>query len=165
MHESETVSDDNRRNFENDIDFARMANQWPEQIKKQRELEGRPCLTINKLPSFIRSVVNESRQSKPGVKVSPVDSGADVDTAEVISGLIRSIERDSSADVAYDTAIDQAVSGGFGFFRIGIDYAHEDSFDLVAKIERVPNSLMVHWDVSSTAFDAAIGIMRSSPTS
>ncbi len=155
LHESETVSDDNRRNFEEDIDFARMANQWPEQIKKQRELEGRPCLTINKLPAFIRSVVNESRQSKPGVKVSPVDSGADVDTAEVISGLIRSIERDSMADVAYDTAIDQAVSGGFGFFRISIDYAHEDSFDLVAKIERVPNSLMVHWDVSSTSFDAS----------
>jgi hypothetical protein len=155
LHESETVSDDNRRNFEEDIDFARMANQWQDKDRKQRELEGRPCLTINKLPAFIRSVVNESRQSKPGVKVSPVDSGADVDTAEVISGLIRSIERDSMADVAYDTAIDQAVSGGFGFFRISIDYAHEDSFDLVAKIERVPNSLMVHWDVSSTSFDAS----------
>ena len=47
------------------------------------------------------------------------------------------------------------VSGGFGFFRIGIDYAHNESFELECTIDRVPNPLMVHWDNSSTEFDAS----------
>lgn len=84
-----------------------------------------------------------------------MDGGADVNTAEVIGGLTRSIERNSSADVAYDTAIDHAVSGGFGFFRITTDYAHPMSFDKEIRIERIASALMVNWDVSSTKFDAS----------
>jgi len=155
FEESEEGSSFNREAAEADIRFSRLSEQWDDKIKKQREAEGRPCLTINKLPAFIRSVVNESRQNKPGIKVSPVDNGADVNTAEIIGGLIRSIERGSNAEIAYDTAIDHAVSGGFGFFRIGIDYVHDRSFEMEARIERVPNPLMVHWDVNSTEFDAS----------
>lgn len=153
--ESQDGSSFNRDAAYEDIAFARMAEQWPEKIKKLREEEGRPCLTINKLPAFIRQVVNDSRQNKPGIKVSPVDNGADVNTAEVIGGIIRAVERGSNAEIAYDTAIDHAVSGGFGFFRIAIDYVHAESFDLEARIERIPNPLMVHWDVNSTEFDAS----------
>lgn len=146
---------DNHDRFREDIEFGREGIQWDPKIAKARAAEGRPCLTINKLPAFIRQVVNDSRQNKPAIKISPVDGGADVETAEVISSLIRAVERNSNADVAYDTAIDNAVSGGFGFFRIGIDYANEDSFDLEARIERIPNPLSVVWDPSSTRFDAA----------
>jgi hypothetical protein len=155
FEESQSGSDYNREAAYEDIKFARLAVQWPEDIRKQRQAEARPVLTINKLPAFIRQVVNEARQNKPGIKVSPADGGADVATAEVIGGLIRSIERNSQADIAYDTAIDNAVSGGFGFFRVEIDYAHPLSFDLEARIKRIPNAQMVHWDVSSTEFDAS----------
>jgi hypothetical protein len=153
--ESEDATSLSRREAYDDMSFARLADQWPDAIRKQRREEGRPCLTINKLPAFIRQVVNDSRQNKPAISVHPVDNGADVETAEVISGLIKSIERRSNADVAYDTAIDHAASGGFGFFQIGIEYSHDDSFDLEARIERIANPLMVHWDPSSTAFDAS----------
>ncbi len=146
---------DSRDTFENDIRFARLGDQWPEDIRKLRQQEGRPYLTINKLPALIRAVANESRQNKPGIKVSPVDNGADEDTAEIIGGLVRSIERNSNAPVAYNTAIDQSLSGGFGFFRVAIDYAHGESFDLEAQIHRIPNSLMVHWDIMSTEFTSA----------
>ncbi len=156
FEESQTTSDDNRVNYLEDTRFARMAEQWPDKIKKLREQEGRPALTINKMPGLIRSVVNESRQNKPSIKVSPVDNGADEEHAEVIAGLVRSIERNGAgADVAYDTAIDHSVTGGFGFFRIGLDYVHDESFNLEAFIDRIPNALMVHWDTSSTKFDAS----------
>jgi hypothetical protein len=155
FEESQEDSAQNRANAVDDIRFARMGEQWPDKIKRLREVENRPCLTINRLPTFVRQVVNEARQNKPGIVVNPVDDGADKDTAEVIGGLVRAIERSSNADIAYDTAIDHAVSGGFGFFRVGIDYAHPYSFDLEARIERIPNPLMVHWDTSSTAFDAS----------
>lgn len=138
-----------------DVKFGRLGDQWPDHIAKQRKEESRPVLTINRMPSFIRQVVNEARQNKPSITVHPVDNGADEETADVINGLVRSIERNSSADIAYDTAIDHAVSGGFGFFRIGIDFAHDETFNMQAFIKRVPNPLMVHWDPNSTEFDAS----------
>lgn len=155
FEDSQQGSEFNRDAYYEDVKFARMSEQWPDAIRKQREQEARPCLTINKMPALIRSVVNQSRQNKPAIKISPVDSGADEETAEVIGGLVRSVERGSNAEIAYDTSIDQAITGGFGFFRIGIDYAHDETFDLKATIERIPNSLMVHWDTSSTKFDAS----------
>jgi len=154
FEESQDGSDFNRNAYEDDIRFGRLGEQWPDKVKKLREEESRPCLTVNKIPAFIRQVVNESRQNKPGIVVNPIDNGADIATAEVLNGLIRSIQRNSNADIAFDTAIDHAVSGGFGFFRIGIDYAHDESFDLEARFERISNPLQVHWDVNSTSFDA-----------
>jgi hypothetical protein len=153
--ESQSASDFSREAFYEDMKFSRLSEQWPDEIAKQRKQEGRPALVINKLPALIRSVVNEARQNKPSIKVSPVDSGADEDTAEIIGGLIRNIERQSSAGVAYDTAIDHAVTGGFGFFRIDIDYAHDETFELEARIRRIANPLSVHWDTTSTQFDAS----------
>lgn len=153
--ESQSGTDFNRQHAEEDIRFSRLGDQWPDAIRKQREAEGRPILTINRLPAFIRQVVNEGRQNKPGIVVVPVDGGADIDTADVIGGLIRSIERGSNAEVAYDTALEHAVSCGFGFFRLSVDYAHEDTFEMEARIERVANPLSVHWDCSSTKFDAS----------
>ena len=155
FEDSEQASSFNRANYKKDTSFARGSKQWPAAVEKQRLQEARPVLTINKLPALIRSVVNESKQNKPAIEVAPVDNGADVNTAQIINGIIRSIERNSNAQVAYGTAVDQAVTGGFGFFRIDIDYAHQDSFDLQAQIKRIPNALSVHWDTSSSEFDAS----------
>ena len=152
---SQAASSVNREKAVQDIRFARLGIQWPDAIARQRQQEGRPVLTINRLPAFIRQVVNDARQNSPAIQVVPVDSGADVDTAQVIGGLIRAIERGSNAAVAYDTALEHAVSCGFGFFRICTDYAAPDSFDQVAKIERIANPLSVHWDTNSTEFDAS----------
>jgi hypothetical protein len=146
---------DNHREALDDIEFSRMGKQWPEGIRKQRELEGRPCLTINKMPSFIRQVVNDARQNKPSIKVHPVDGGADKKTANIYNGLIRNIEYTSSADVAYDTATESAVSGGFGYFRIGLDYAHDDGFHLDLSIDRISNPFSVYGDPASTAADSS----------
>ena len=143
FEDSEEASSTNRTHYAEDTAFARGSDQWPAAVRKQRVQEARPVLTINKLPALIRSVVNESKQNKPAIEVSPVDNGADVDTAEIINGIIRSVERNSNAGVAYGTAVDQAVTGGFGFFRIDIDYAHQNSFDLQAQIKRIPNALSV----------------------
>ena len=155
FYESQSEPDFSRTAAVEDIKFARLGEQWPEKIRATREAEGRPCLTINKLPAFIRQVVNDARQNKPSIVVRPVDNGADKNSADVINGLVRSIERNSNADVAYDTAIDHAVSGGFGFIRLNIEWAHDETFAMECRIERVPNPLMVHWDTSSTRFDSA----------
>lgn len=154
----ETVSEaeqENRAAALDDLRFARLGEQWPSDVVKQRKRESRPYLTINKMPAFIRQVVNDSRQNKPSIKVHPVDSGSDKQTAKILSELIRNIEYSSNADVAYDTATECAVGMGFGYFRIGLDFAFEDSFDLDIGINRVSNPFSVYGDPASTAADSS----------
>lgn len=146
---------DNHRAAIEDIDFCDLEKQWPEAIARQRMIDQRPMLTINKLPAFKRQVVNDARQNKPSIKVLPVDDQADPETAEVISGLIRNIEAVSNADVAYDTAAEQAVGGGFGYWRIDVDYAYDDSYDLDILIRRVINQFSVYPDPNSTEADSS----------
>lgn len=151
----EEVEAENRRLWLDDVKFARLGEQWPDAIKKQRESEGRPCLTINRLPSFIRQVTNDARQNKPGINCHPVDDDASEETAEILDGLIRNIEITSNADVAYDTALDHAVTGGFGYFRICTDYATDDAFEQDICIERISNPLNVRGDPNSTCADSS----------
>jgi len=156
----------NRREAREDIEFARLSRQWPRQIEKQRLRERRPCLTFNKLGPVIRQVVNDARQNRPSIKVLPKDDKADIETAEVISGLIRNIEQTSNADGAYDTAIDAAVSGGFGYWRVDLDYAYGEApgdlenagvelFEQDICIKRVANQFSVYGDPDSTAVDSS----------
>lgn len=152
---SEDSESRNREQWLSDIRFARLGEQWPDGVKRQREIDGRPCLTINRLPAMVRSVLNDARQNKPAIKVHPVDSGATRETAEILNGLIRNIEYTSSADVAYDTALDHAVTGGFGYFRINTDYACDDEFEQDITIERIANPLTVYGDENSTCADSS----------
>lgn len=152
---AEESEKDNRDAALDDVRFARLEEQWPQNIVTQRQKEGRPCLTISKMAAFIRQVVNDARQNKPSIKVHPVDSGADAETAKILDGLIRNIEYTSSADVAYDTATECAVTGGFGYLRVGTDYAHEDTFDMDLTIDRVSNPFSVYGDPRSTAADSS----------
>lgn len=161
--------EENRARARDDLAFGRLGRQWPADLERQRSAEGRPCLTFNKMPAFIRQVVNDARQNKPSIRVHPQDSGADPRTARIINGLIRNIETSSDADVAYDTAIEQAVGQGFGFWRINTRYAREfgeqdalserlhgpGAFDQDIVIERIANPFTVLGDPRSTAADSS----------
>lgn len=149
------AENDNREMALEDIKFAKLGEQWPDKIVAARQKEQRPCLTINKMPAFIRQVVNDARQNKPSIKVRPADSSGDPETADIINGLIRNIEYTSNADVAYDTAIECAVTGGFGYVRVGLDYAYDDAFEMDLTIERVINPFSVYGDPNSTAADGS----------
>lgn len=149
------VESENRQRAKDDILFARMSEQWDEKAKNQRDKDGRPMLTMNRLPTFLRQVVNDARQNKPSIKVKPVDDSADPETADIINGIIRNIEYCSDAGSAYDTAIEQAVSGGFGYFRIDLEYPFDDTFDLDIRINRIPNQFSVYADPYSEAVDSS----------
>jgi hypothetical protein len=153
--QTEDAEADNRKQWLDDMKFARLGEHWPDAVKRQRERDGRPCLTINRMPAMLRSVLNDARQNKPSIKVHPVNSGAKRETAEILNGLIRNIEYTSCADIAYDTALDHAVTGGFGYFRINTEYACDDEFDQDIVIERITNPLTVYGDENSTAADSS----------
>ena len=155
FEQSEQVWEDNQRRYERDIRFARMGEQWDDDDAENRRRDGRPMLTVNRMPAFIRQVSNDARQNKPQIKVHPQDSNADPKTAEVINGLIRNIESTSKADLAYDTAIDCAASGGMGYFRVDVDYCDNDTFDMEISIDRIINPVTVYPDANSTSADGS----------
>ena len=146
---------DNQKEAAEDLRFARLGEQWPKNMVEERTRDDRPVLTFNRMPAFIRQVVNDARQNKPAIKVHPQDSGADRRTAEILNGLIRNIEASSDADVAYDTAIEHAVGQGFGFWRINTRYTCDDAFDQDIVIERVANPFTIYGDPRSTAADSS----------
>jgi hypothetical protein len=138
----------NRDNALQDLRFH-MGDQWPENIRAEREVDGRPCLTINRLPAFVHQITNDQRQNRPSIQVNPVDDHGDVDTAEVIQGLVRNIEVASDADAAYDEAFISAVICGFGYFRVITQYADPMSFDQEILIRPIKNRFTVYRDPSS----------------
>jgi hypothetical protein len=131
----------------------RASDQWPADIQRQRQADSRPCLTINRLPQFIHQITNQQRENKPGVVVGPVDSDADVKTAEVFQGMVRHIERQSRAQVAYNTAGDSQATIGRGYLRILTQYESDTDFNQSLFIKRVRNPFSVYMDPACQELD------------
>lgn len=135
---------ENRKDALDDLAFVG-GEQWDPMIRAQRERDQRPCLTVNKLPTFLHQVTNSQRQNVPSIKVHAVSDG-DVKVAEVLQGGIRHVEYASNADVCYDTAVNSAAAIGFGYFRLVTDYAAPDSFDQEIRFKRIRNPFTVYMD-------------------
>lgn len=136
-----------------DLRFLDPTTQWSDEDRRSRETAGRPCLTEDRLGPFHRQVCNEQRKNKPAVQVNPVDSGADVDTAEVAQGLIRHIEYSSNADIAYDTAFWWAAGPGRGFYRLCTDFVDDESDNQEIQVKRIINPHMVFVDPTAQEGD------------
>lgn len=130
-----------------DLKFCTL-EQWPADIRNARENDiengPRPCLTIDKINQYIVQVVNDMRQGKPGINVRPQDDFADIETAKILKGLVRNIEDQSNADIAYATAGESAAKIGLGYFRITTEYVSDDSFDQDLFIRPIPNTFSVY---------------------
>lgn len=143
--ESETTL---RRLQIRDLEFYR-GDQWPSHLVSQRQQDSRPTLTINRLPAFVRIITNAARNAKPGIEVNPVDDGADPETAKVLQGIIKQIERQSFADQHYNYACEQQAIIGRGWLRVLTDWENDQSFDQICKISRVANPFSVYPDPAS----------------
>jgi hypothetical protein len=141
----------NRKNGLDDLEF-RAGKQWPDDIRTERDIDKRPCLTMNHMPQYIRQVTNEGRQQRPAIQINPVGDGADQDTAEVLQGMVRHIEVNSDAEVAYDTAFEHMVTSGWGFWRIITDWIGQ-TFDQEILIKRIKNPFCVYFDPAAIEAD------------
>lgn len=124
--------------------------QWPADVRQARGK--RPIVTVNKLQKFVRQLRGDQGQNRPRIKVIPVDSVSDPQMAELYNGIIRKIEYQSSAEIAYDTSYGHAISSSIGFFRI-ISKFEDSSFDQDLYIKRILNNLSVHFDPAAVEFN------------
>jgi hypothetical protein len=61
-------------------------------------------------------------------------------------GLVRNIEYVSKAQSVYEEALQSAVQGGIGWWRVNTQYCSDDSFDQEIIIEPIKNQLGVYQD-------------------
>ena len=146
---------ENRQEALDDVKFAWDYHgwQWPLEARKARV--GRPCLTENRLPQFIRQIVNAQRQNRPSITVAPANDQAAQGVADVMEGMIRHVEQWSKADLAYDDSFESAVTAGIGYFRVTTEYADDNSFNQEICIRPLDNPFSVYDDPRYTFPDGS----------
>ena len=122
-----------------DIEFCvNKESQWDAAARLAREKSGRPCVTINKIASFVHQQTNALRANKMTLNAIPVDD-SDVGKAEIQDAMLEYVLKSSRADIATDWAGGRAIMGGFGFYRVTTDYENELSFNQDIKVKRIEN--------------------------
>jgi len=142
------AADADRFNREEALDDMRniVGLQWPDDVRAKREEDNRPCLTINRLPQFLRQVTGDLRNMNPAIKAIPADTKASQEDAELVEGIIRQIQYESDASSIYERAAESAAACGMGFFRVLTDYVSNDSFDQKIIIQSIDNPFSVYFD-------------------
>lgn len=148
-----------RKLFLEDVKFSNADSdngyQWPNEIRRNRDVDERPCLTINKTRQHNLQIINDAKQNKPRCAVRPVGNGATFEAAQIFEGIFRHIEYISNATVAYDTATSFQVEGGIGYWRIVTDYLGNDNFDQEIFIRRIKDPLSVYLDPDINEVDGS----------
>lgn len=156
---SDHFAEQRKRQLE-DLKFSNPADpqQWEADVRNARENApggARPCLTFDHTNQYINQVVNDARQNKPGIQVMPVDSGADIQTAQSIEGMIRQIEYTSRASIAYDTAIEHAARCGTGWMRVVTELVNPALNEQEIRIKSVQDTLSCNLSPESVEPDGS----------
>lgn len=145
--------------------------QWPAEIelarKGQQPVNGmpavpaRPTLVIDKVKEPVRQILNQERQADIGVELVPADDFGDLgitpDETEVTlrEGLIRRIQRESSAADARTWAFKRAVIAGRGYYMVMTRYLPGKSWDQEIYTHKIYNQSGVKLDPSHEAPDGS----------
>jgi hypothetical protein len=151
---------DNRRDAASDLRFL-AGDQWPYDVRRARDAAGRPMLTINRLPQFVRQVTNDIRQADLSIKVVPEDDQSDPQLAKIFDGLIRQIQYQSSAQHVFSQAAEHQAGCGIGWFRIVTEYAQDSAFDQEIRIKAIRNPLSVYDDPAAIEPDRSDAMWRA----
>ena len=128
FRDSQNAVRDVREQCLEDRRFASISGaQWEGPLGEQ--FENKPKIEVNKTHLSVMRLVNEYRNNRITVDYISKD-GEEADAlADTCDGLYRADEQDSVADEAYDNAYEEAVTGGFGAWRLRAHYEDEEEDD------------------------------------
>jgi len=139
-----------RERFIDDVKFENGDSdngyQWPNSIRRSRDVDSRPCLTMNVIRQHNLQISNSARKNKSTVKFVPQGNGATVESALIFQNVARRVEMISSAQTAYTIARNFQIGGGIGWWRLVTDYAGPDTFDQEIFIQPIRDPLSVYMD-------------------
>lgn len=103
--------------------------QWPDDIRKDREVDAKPILTINQTRQHNLLLINELVDNQPSISIRPVGNGATKAAADIWQGIIRRIEYQSQSADVYECGAKFAVTSGMGYWRVKTDWESPTSFN------------------------------------
>lgn len=127
--------------------------QWEQSVVDLRR--NRPCLTHNKVRQHNLMIVNDARQNKAQIKISPTGDRATYESAQIFAGIIRRIEYQSKAVDAYSTATFHQVQTGIGYVAVDTEYEREDGFDQEIYVRRIADPRTIYIDPDAKDYDKA----------
>jgi len=142
-----------RADFDQKFANGDSQNMWQWDGKVRGERGDRPCLTQNHVRQHNLQIVNDARQNKAQIKITPTSGRSSYDAAQVYSGVIRRIEYQSKAIDAYSTATYHQVETGIGYVRVETGYIDDDSYDLDLFIRRIADPRSVYLDPDCQLYD------------
>jgi len=130
-----------------DLQFAHVAgSMWEDNNAQESD---RPRFEVNRVFHPINQIIGEQRQNRISMKVR-AETDKDKDVADVLDGMIRTIENDSSFKSIKDTSFKEMVTGGMGAWGVITEYK-EGTFDQAIKIKEIPSAVSsVFYDPSAT---------------
>lgn len=150
------AEDDARKEMLDDLNFSYAINQWEEKARQEREKDGRPALTIDRLGDTVRKILGSMRQNRPSIKVLPAEGG-DVEVAEIYNDLIREIENASRARTVYMTAANFQVRAGYGVIGVSSIENSTDVWTQDLRLRRYRNPFAVYFDPEAVEQDKSDG--------
>jgi Phage P22-like portal protein len=139
-----------RDRFIDDLKFsygdADNGYQWPNAIRRTRDIDSKPCLTMNIIRQHNLQIINDAKRNKSEITVLATGGGATADSAEIHRAILSDIQYSSQAQLAYSIAREFQVYGGIGYWRIVTKYVDENTFDQEVVIEPIIDPLSVYID-------------------
>ena len=120
--------------------------QWPDDLRRDREVNKRPSLTINKVGPLCALITNDMRQNMPNVSYKPTGEKSTFEAAVAMEGIYRHIAYRSNADSLFGDAAESMVEGGIGWVRVVTEYEDDESFNQEILFAPVRDHLSVYMD-------------------
>lgn len=117
--------------------------QWSDAARQQREMDGRPCLTLNKIANYIRNLNTRNREAIFELKV---------ENSDVINQLLQNVVKGSNLTTHCDVASYTQIATGLSYLRVFSEYASPTAFNQNVKVEAIPDVTSVFYDPSARGF-------------
>ncbi len=147
---------DARRNWLEDYKFSNAdaynMDQWPNSIRRARDYDDKPVLTINKVRQHNLEIINKAKKNKASIKYRPTGNGATYESAQIWEALARQIQYQSRAPDHYDRALGFMVQAGAGYLRVYTEW-EKGTMHQQARITSINDPLTVFIDRDAKAID------------
>jgi hypothetical protein len=122
---SESASRDQRKQALEDRRFCSVSGaMWEGPYELQ--YENKPRLEVNKVHLAVIRIFNEYRNNRMDVLFTPKTGEKADKLADACAAVYRADEEDSCGEEAFDNGFDEAVTGGFGGWRVRACYEDEE---------------------------------------
>lgn len=137
----------NREQYYEFMDFV-MGDMWKEDESKVFTRYDKIPLTANKLAPLASWMIGEQQRNTPMLQVVP-DENTPQETVEIREALVKNIVFNPSSELAYQTAFQSSIIGGFGAFGVTTEYDDYMSMDQNICNYEIKDPCKCYWDISA----------------